>query len=120
MSDIQDQLNHLFLPHFLLQTDEQWLRQYPRYLKAIHKRLDKIQDNPGRDRKQRLEISQLWQDYQKRLQTLEKQQAQSKQLEHYRWMLEEYRVSLFAQELKTLIPISAKRLKTYWSEISDA
>ncbi|MCW9013483.1 MAG: ATP-dependent RNA helicase HrpA [Gammaproteobacteria bacterium] len=119
MSDIQSQLNHLLSPHFLLLTEKQWLEQYPRYLKGIHKRLDKLQDSPDRDRKCRLEIARLWQDYQKRMDSLQQRQATSGQLEHYRWMLEEYRVSLFAQELKTRFPISAKRLQSYWNEISD-
>jgi len=53
MSDIQDQLNHLLHRDFILNTPEQILRDYPRYLKAIEKRLDKIQSNPQRERKLR-------------------------------------------------------------------
>ncbi len=119
VTDIQDQLNHLLQPGFILSTEKDNLQQYPRYLSAIQKRLQKIQDNPDRDRKSRLQIASLWQDYQKRETALAKQHATSKQLQHYRWMLEEYRVSLFAQELKTRFPISEKRLKIYWNDISD-
>jgi ATP-dependent helicase HrpA len=120
MTDIQDQLNHLMPAHFLMHTPKEWLEQYPRYLQAINKRLDKNQDNPERDRKNRIEFSNRWQEYLKRANSLRQQDITSAQLNEYRWMLEEYRVSLFAQELKTRLPISAKRLKTYWSEISDA
>ncbi|MDT8452638.1 MAG: ATP-dependent RNA helicase HrpA [Gammaproteobacteria bacterium] len=119
ISDIQNQLTHLFPPHPLLNIDKQWLAHYPRYLSAISKRLDKAQGDPVRDRQHRLQISTLWDAYLKRQHSLEKQHIISPQLEHYRWMLEEYRVSLFAQELKTQFPVSEKRLKAYWNEISD-
>jgi len=120
MSDIQDQLNHLLHRDFILNTPEQILRDYPRYLKAIEKRLDKIQSNPQRERKLRLEISSLWADYKKRANVLNKQNRHSSQLEEYRWLLEEYRISLFAQEIKTRVPVSEKRLKKIWNDISDA
>ncbi|MDH5712075.1 MAG: DUF3418 domain-containing protein, partial [Gammaproteobacteria bacterium] len=120
VSDIQNQLAALFPEHFLTKIDRQWLKHYPRYLNAINKRLDKAQQDASRDRPHRLHIADLWQAYIKRHDTLEKQHLVSEQLEHYRWMLEEYRVSLFAQELKTQFPVSEKRLKTYWNEISDA
>jgi len=120
ITDIQDQLNYLLQPGFILNTEKDNLQQYPRYLLAIQKRLEKMQGNPDRDRKNRLLIASLWQDYKKREEALAKQHATSKQLKHYRWMLEEYRVSLFAQELTTRFPISEKRLKIYWNDISDA
>jgi len=119
-ADIQLQLDFLFPPNFITLIDQQWLQQYPRYLTAIKKRFDKVKTNATRDRQLRLEFSRLWQEYIKRQASLEKQHVDSQQLNHYRWMLEEYRVSLFAQELKTKFPISEKRLKTYWNELSDA
>jgi len=120
MSDVQDQLNHLLHKDFIAATKQENYIHLGRYLKAIEKRLEKIQDNPARDRKARLEISSLWSDYKKRADALDKQHRHSSQLEAYRWMLEEYRISLFAQEIKTLTPVSAKRLKKAWNEISDA
>ena len=119
VTDIQNQLAYLFTDHFLSVVDKQHLEHYPRYLSAINKRLEKSQGDTTRDRQHRLHISDLWDAYLKRHNTLEKQHLVSNQLEHYRWMLEEYRVSLFAQELKTQYPVSEKRLKTYWNEISD-
>ncbi len=120
INDIQEQLNQLLHPHFLLSTDPQWLTHYPRYLRAIQKRLDKLQDNPQRDRQNRLAVQALWNNYKQRAQHAEKQHIHSAQLDYYRWMLEEYRISLFAQELKTLFPVSEKRLKEYWNKIDDA
>ncbi|MCK4704549.1 MAG: ATP-dependent RNA helicase HrpA, partial [Gammaproteobacteria bacterium] len=119
VTDIKNQLAYLFTDHFLSTVAKQHLDHYPRYLSAINKRLEKAQGDTTRDRQHRLHISDLWDAYLKRHNTLKKQHLISNQLEHYRWMLEEYRVSLFAQELKTQYPVSEKRLRTYWNEISD-
>ncbi len=118
VSDIQGQLNHLFPKNFITSIEREWLQQYPRYLTAITKRFDKSKTNAVRDRQSRLEFSKLWDEYIKRQESLLKQHIESEQLKHYRWMLEEYRVSLFAQELKTRFPVSAKRLKSFWNELS--
>ena len=120
LNDIQQQLQSLLSPGFLLTTPREWLEHYPRYLKAIHKRLEKINDNPARERSLRLEVSALFNAWQQRHEQLNKQHLQSAKLDHYRWLLEEYRVSLFAQELKTVMPVSSKRLKEYWISIDDA
>ncbi len=120
VTDIQLQLDYLFPPNFITVIEQQWLQQYPRYLMAIKKRFDKAQTNAIRDRQLRLDFSRLWQEYLKRQDSLREQHIESQQLNHYRWMLEEYRVSLFAQELKTKFPVSEKRLKTYWNALSDA
>jgi ATP-dependent helicase HrpA len=119
-SDIQQQLDALFPARFLLAIEFAWLEHYPRYLAAISKRLEKLGDNAARDRQLRLHFAALWQAYGKRQQQLVAQQRKSAQLNHYRWLLEEYRVSLFAQTLKTRVPVSEKRLQQYWKEIADA
>ncbi len=120
MTDIQDQLHHLLHTDFIVMTEQAYFEQLPRYLKAIQKRLDKIQGNPDRDRKSRLEVANFWDDYKKRADQLRRNGQYSSQLEAFRWLIEEYRISLFAQELKTRVPVSAKRLKKAWNEISDA
>lgn len=120
LTDIQQQLNNLLHDKFVLQTPQDNLQNFTRYLNAIDKRLDKIQANSERDRKARIEISSLWEEYKKRADILTNNNQYSEQLNEYRWLLEEYRISLFAQEIKTLSPISAKRLKKVWNEISDA
>jgi len=117
VTDIQGQLNHLFVKNFITCIDQQWLQQYPRYLAGIKKRYEKSQTNATRDRQLRIECSKLWDEYMKRQKSLAKQHIESEELDHYRWMLEEYRISLFAQELKTKFPISDKRLKAYWNDL---
>jgi ATP-dependent helicase HrpA len=118
VSDIHQQLNYLFPNNFITTIDREWLQQYPRYLLAINKRFDKSKTNATRDRQSRLMFSKLWDEYIKRQQSLAKQHVESEELVHYRWMLEEYRVSLYAQELKTKFPVSEKRLRTFWNELS--
>lgn len=118
-ADINSQLNALLFTDFASKTEIKWLEQYPRYLSAIIKRLDKVNANPQKDRVSRLQIAHLWSNYIDRNNKINQQHIRSEQLDYYRWMLEEYRVSLFAQELKTLFPVSEKRLKKYWHDISD-
>ena len=118
LKESKEQISHLIYPHFILQTDSQWLNEYPRYFKAITLRLDKLPANPDRDRASRIDIQQLWQAYITRLASGNHSPLQLDKLHDYRWMLEEYRVSLFAQELKTRIPVSSKRLKNAWNEIN--
>ena len=97
------------------------LRQYPRYLKGLQRRIDKLMDNSHKDRGLRLQIQPHWKNYQqflnKKNQPLTQQHSLA--LQDYRWMLEEFRISLFAQELGTAIPISEKRLKKRWREITE-
>jgi len=120
VSDISKQLEALFPPHFIPAIDPRQLQHYPRYLKAVNRRIEKATADPGRDRQLRLLVSPLWKQFSERDAVNRAQQIESPQLQTYRWMLEEYRVSLFAQELKTVCPVSEKRLKKAWREISDA
>ncbi|MDT8283804.1 MAG: DUF3418 domain-containing protein, partial [Gammaproteobacteria bacterium] len=118
VSDIQAQIDHLFPKNFITVIERQWLQEYPRYLIAINKRLEKSRTSASRDRQLRVEFSRLWDEYIKRQAALDKQHIESEELNQYRWMLEEYRVSLFAQELKTKFPVSEKRLKKFWHDLS--
>ena len=119
VADIKEQLQGLIYPGVVSQTPAEWLNEYPRYLKAINMRLEKLSGSLARDRAAILEIKPLWQEY---LAHREKHQRQGvvsdPALEIYRWMIEELRVSLFAQELKTKMPVSVKRLKQKLLEVS--
>jgi ATP-dependent helicase HrpA len=120
VADIKLQLDNLFPDDFITVIESEWLRQYPRYLTGIKKRYEKAINNPVRDRSLRLEFSGLWDEYIKRRDAMHKQHLESEQLGHYRWMLEEYRISLFSQEMKTRFPVSAKRLKKYRDDFLNA
>lgn len=120
LSDIQQQLQQLFYPGLVYNTPREWLEQYPRYLRAILARLEKAMLNPQKDRLAIGEVQAAWQrltDYLAK--EGEFQMAQKISLQTYRWWVEELRVSLFAQTLKTQIPISSKRLDKQWQLVLE-
>ena len=113
IQDIQSQLDHLLYEDFLYYTPMSYLRYYPRYLQGIAYRLDKLQQSAERDRQYTRQLQPWWQHF------IENNDSYYDRplFSHYRWMLEEYRVSLFAQQLKTRIPVSEKRLQKQWQDI---
>ena len=118
MSDIQAQLKNLIYKGFLKQTPLEWLEQFPRYLTAVEQRLDKLGANFNRDRVYTDELQNLQENWNRRREALEKQNIVDDNLYQYRWLMEEYRVSLFAQTLKTKVQVSEKRLRKYWEEVA--
>jgi ATP-dependent helicase HrpA len=117
--DVREQLTHLVHRGFVAHTPWETLTHFPRYLKAIRLRLEKLPNAPGRDRERILEIAPLWRAWLQRAEHDRKCGVEDPELECYRWMLEELRVSLFAQELRTPAPVSVKRLQRQWERLSD-
>ncbi|MBU0656926.1 MAG: ATP-dependent RNA helicase HrpA [Gammaproteobacteria bacterium] len=118
LNDINDQLNHLVYPGFLNAVSPEELRHFPRYLKGIQRRLQKLAENPAKDRSLRVQVQPYW-DRWKDAPAAERSRSGAEgrgNLHEYRWMLEEFRISLFAQELGTARPVSAKRLDALWKE----
>lgn len=113
------QLNDLIYTGFVSQTP--W-HQWPRlsiYLQAMQKRLEKYSGNPARDQAREADIQELKQSWQNKVDALKRQHLPvSDSLCEFRWMLEELRVSLFAQELKTPYPVSVKRLMKILESLS--
>ena len=100
---------------FIVDTPYAQLAHFPRYLKAIAQRIDKLKADAARDARAFAEMQPLLQQYQR---------AQSSRggvpdarLSEFRWLLEELRVSLFAQELRTPMPVSVKRLHKVWESM---
>ena len=114
--DIAAQLQRLVPKRFVVQTSYTQLQHFPRYLKAITLRLDKLKGDPARDAQRLAELKPLDQRYTRRLAELKG--THDARLEEFRWMLEELRVSLFAQELRTPQPVSVKRLEKVWTQLS--
>ena len=112
--DIAAQLARLVPRRFLAATPWPRLGHVPRYLKAIVMRLDKLKADPARDATRLAELRPLEQRQAKKL--AERRGARDPRLDEFRWWLEELRVSLFAQELKTPQPVSAKRLEKIWAQ----
>ena len=113
LNDIQSQLEHLIYEDFIYYTPTEYLNQYPRYLQAIQQRLDKLQETAERDRKYTNSLNKYWEHFIK----LNDEYYEHPVFSLYRWMLEEYRVSLFAQGLKTQMPVSEKRIEKQWQEV---
>ena len=103
---------------FLSATPWAQLQHLPRYLKGMQLRLDKYGANPERDDRHAIEIAALWKQYAEREEKLRKAGLGDARLEDFRWQIEELRISLFAQELKTPMPVSVKRLKKMWDALS--
>lgn len=117
-SDAEQQRERLFTAHFIDETPAEHLACYPRYLKALNYRIQRLQAHAPKDKQASQEIQSL----QERWLLLQQRQPQSQLLpsvQEYRWLLEEYRVSLFAQQLKTRVPVSRKRLDALWHSIED-
>lgn len=117
LEDIRSQIAELFPEGFLTSTPWEWLEHYPRFLKAISLRLNKLSSGLLRDRQQQELLSPRWQAFQERAEEHRQQGIDDPELGTYRWMLEELRVSLFAQELGTSIPVSPQRLDKQWAKV---
>lgn len=114
--DIEAQLNDLFRKDFLTTVPLSQLAHYPRYLKAVHYRLDRYRDDPVRDESRRADIERLSVPLM-RARAARRGQPDSR-LDEFGWMLQELRVSLFAQQLRTPMPVSVKRLERVWMSIT--
>ncbi len=109
LADLQSQLAELLPRRFVTQTPPAQLKHLPRYLKAVGLRLDKLREAPTRDAQRLAEIAPLQRRWR---QMLSQRRGQpDARLEEVRWLLEELRVSMFAQELRTPMPVSVKRIE---------
>ena len=110
-ADMQTQLQTLIDKRFVAEQNYAQLAHFPRYLKAMQVRLDKLRADPARD-------ARMLADWQSAAEPWQRAQKGGRhgdpKMDEYRWLLEELRVSLFAQELKTPMPVSVKRLQKVW------
>jgi ATP-dependent helicase HrpA len=106
----------LVYPGFFARTPWERLEHLPRYLKGYALRLQKYRTSVERDQKHSQGVTTLWMNYENRLKADRDAGRHDPRLEEFRWLIEELRVSLFAQELRTPLPVSAKRLQKFWDE----
>ncbi|WP_243725559.1 ATP-dependent RNA helicase HrpA [Actinomadura rubrisoli] len=111
LTGIRGHLGTLIRPGFVTATGWQRLPDLPRYLRALQVRLDKLPENPGRDRMLAHQVEVLEQEYEQALHRLHPARRDDEAARQVRWMLEELRVSLFAQQLGTRFPVSDKRIR---------
>ena len=115
--DVAAQLQRLVPKRFLHGAAYAQLQHLPRYLKAVTLRLDKHRADPLRDAQRLAELRPLDQRFSRRL--AEQKGVADARLDEFRWLLEELRVSFFAQELRTPQPVSLKRLEKAWQQLSS-
>ena len=117
LADLKFQLAELVHPGFLSQTPLLRLEHYPRYLEACAIRFEKMPREMGKERQYLPILKQWWEQYVERRAQFEKQGIWDADLEAFRWLIEEQRVSWYAQQLKTYGTVSEKRLNKVWAAI---
>jgi len=113
--DVSQQLGRLLGRQFVVDTPAQSLPHLPRYLKGMALRLDKVKADPARDAARAREIAPLQQRWSREMAA--RKGVADERLEEFGWLLEELRISLFAQELRTPQPVSVKRLEKFWLSV---
>jgi len=118
-TDVDRQLERLTVPGFLTRTPWQWLGHYRRYFRAIRVRVERLRT--GGSLEQGLtacrELHEQWEAYESRAKEQAQLRVDDPELLHLRWMLEEYRVSLFAQTLGTSFRVSPQRIARQWEKV---
>jgi ATP-dependent helicase HrpA len=104
--DLEEQLAELLAPGFVRATERARLAHLPRYLRAMKLRAERLRQDPVRDQARMLAVQLYWRDYLK----LRASRGNAAALDELRWLIEELRVSTFAQELRTAEKVSPKRL----------
>ncbi len=113
-NDMRSQLDDMLYEGFLHELSPARLEHYPRYLEAMRIRLASVEKDPHRDAARMQEVEPFWQQY---LQLLEQGRDYDENVDDYRWLMEEFRVSLFAQQLGTRAKVSVQRLLKAWQKI---
>ena len=116
VQDVKVARDHLVYPGFLARTPWERLEHVPRYLRGYALRLQKYRANAERDQKHAGTVQGLWNAWEARAKSDHDSGRNDPRLEEFRWLIEELRVSLFSQELRTPLPVSAKRLQKFWDE----
>ena len=115
VADVAQQLQRLVGKRFISETPYAQLQHFARYLKAIVLRLDKLRADPARDATKLAELKPWEQKYWRLV--AERKGVTDARMQEFRWLLEELRVSFFAQELRTPQPVSIKRLEKAWGQL---
>ena len=120
VADLREQLRGLVYPGFVAHLEPARLVHLPRYLKGMERRMEKLASRPDRDAQMMRSLAPLLNQWQARAKREAQTSGLSAEMADFRWLLEELRISLFAQELKTPEPVSAKRLEKRWAELLNS
>ena len=119
LADIRAQMENLIYKGFVSNTPSKWLEHLPRFIQAAEVRLNRAGPNLKQDQQHMLTMHKLWAEYEKEIKQRETHFEDTSNLIEYRWLLEELRVSLFAQTLRTSEPVSVKRLNKLWKSLNQ-
>jgi ATP-dependent helicase HrpA len=115
-ADVRRQMAHLAYRGFVSETPARWLAELPRYLKAARRRLERLVRDPGRDAREAARVDALWAPWEHAARALRQRgRPLPEGLVEFRWLLEELRVSLFAEGFGTAVRVSASRLEREWA-----
>ena len=117
-ADVREQRDALVHPGFLAATPWPQLAHLPRYLQALSRRLARYAQNPERDARHAAQVGTWTTRYRERIVAESRKGPIGPRLAAFFWLLEELKVSLFAQELRTPVPVSQKRVEKAWAELS--
>jgi ATP-dependent helicase HrpA len=118
-ADVRQQLNWLVRNGFLVDTPWEWLQHFPRYFRAIQHRYEKLQHGGhARDQQAVAQLTPWLERYEQRAEQHERRGVVDPELSRFRWMIEEFRVSLFAQVLGTVVSVSDRRLEKQWANVT--
>jgi ATP-dependent helicase HrpA len=116
-AEAKAQRDALVHPGFLGETPWAQLAHLPRFLEALSRRLERHLQNPERDARHAAQVGAWWSRWQEQVERARREGTASPALEDFRWLIEELRVSLFAQELRTSVPVSLKRIDRAWNDL---
>jgi ATP-dependent helicase HrpA len=114
LDDVRTQLDHLTPPDLFLATSRARLAHLPRYLRAIQVRLERLPNGPQKDLAKGEQVTPFWRTFLDEHAALRARGVPAEELDAFRWLLEEYRVSVFAPELRAAVPVSPQRLSDAW------
>jgi ATP-dependent helicase HrpA len=118
LDDVRQQLAHLVSPGCLRQFGRERLLSLPRYLRAILVRLDRLPNGPQKDQSKAEQVAPFWRDWLTRRSDLLSRGVPEEEVESFRWMIEELRVSVFAPEIRAAVPVSPQRLSEMWRSMT--
>jgi ATP-dependent helicase HrpA len=117
LDDVRLQLTYLVPPGLFAHTPRERLMHLPRYLRAIQVRLERLPNGPQKDQAKAEQVLPFWNDWLSQHEALRARGVPAAELEAFRWLIEEYRVSIFAPELKAAVPVSPQRLAEQWKAL---
>jgi ATP-dependent helicase HrpA len=118
LEDVQTQLAYLAPAGLLSRVPRERLAHVPRYLRGIQLRLDRLPNGPQKDQAKAAQVLPFWNDWLAHHEGLRARGAPAEALEAFRWLVEEYRVSIFAPELRAAVPVSTQRLAEQWKALA--